>query len=202
MEKNRVSKNKRQAPSPERALSKFLYSKENYINQALKMLTCVWFGYRQKRKAFDARLVRGQVMMIVVMVLSAVIIGATAVAGILTARQTRQTVDAGNFSKVLFAADSGFGWRLYKFYQDKSTCKDNEGNTNDCPAGKACNLKPDFSSDEIELSITCETMEETGNKTCPIGFDCWTINSSATKNKNVSSKETSYVFSRDISVSK
>lgn len=144
----------------------------------------------------------GQVMMIVVMVLSAVIIGATAVAGILTARQTRQTVDAGNFSKILFAVDSGFEWRMYKFYQDKSSCKGNEGNSNDCPAGKACNLKPDFSSSNIDLNITCEAMQESGSKICPDGFDCWTITSSATKDKDVPSKEISYIFSRDISVLK
>lgn len=141
----------------------------------------------------------GQVMMIVVMVLSAVIIGATGIAGILTARQTRQTADAGNFSKVLFAADSGFEWAKYKFFKDGYTCVDKNNNKKkfDCSApnskGEACDLKPDLSSSGIELVVSCEEMDTT-NKTCQDQFDCWTITSS------VKFKDTAYIFSRDISV--
>ena len=65
---------------------------------------------------------KGQVMMIVVMVLSSVMIGATAIAGLLTSRQIRQTADAGNFSKAVFAADAGFEWRMYKFIKDEFVC--------------------------------------------------------------------------------
>lgn len=128
-------------------------------------------------------------MMIVVMVLSAVIIGATAVAGLLTSRQIRQTADAGNFSKALFAADSGFEWREYKFLKDGFDCKENK---KDCPPGqmdKSCDLQPDFSSSGIELAVDCAV-----NNNCSANYDCWTITSSA------AFKDTSYVVSRDLNV--
>ena len=108
-------------------------------------------------------------MMIVVMVLSAVMIGATGVAGILTARQIRQTADAGNFSKVLFAADSGLEWGEYMFYNDKAAC-----DKIDCPSDdNLCLLWPEFN--EIGLKVKCSNN---------------IITSSATY------KNTSYVFSK------
>ena len=165
-----LSQSEGQAPSPERVSSK------------------------QKRKAFNSRFVRGQVMMIVVMVLSAVMIGATGIAGILTARQIRQTADAGNFSKVLFAADSGLEWGNYRFKNDGGTCQ--YINNNNCP-DESCEPKPSLDSINIELNVACEPMIEVGSKICPDSYDCWTITSSATRDKGIASKEISYIFSKD-----
>lgn len=139
---------------------------------------------------------RGQVMMIVVMVLSAAMIGATGIAGILTARQIRQTVDAGNFSKVLFAADSGLEWRLYKYREDGYACQI-DGEEIDCLAenpdhrGAACESKPNING--IALLTYCKPRQvEVGGIQCPVNSNCWTISSSA------SNEGASYVYSFDI----
>jgi Tfp pilus assembly protein PilX len=87
---------------------------------------------------------KGQVMMIVVMVLSGVIIGAATISGFLTASQTRQTADSGSSAVAIYAADAGLEWRMYKLYNDWK--KDNlaPGNCSDCPSGVACDKKPSF----------------------------------------------------------
>lgn len=90
-------------------------------------------------------------MMIVVMVLSGVIIGAAAISGILTTRQTRQTIDAGFSSKAVFAADAGLEWRLYKFIKDNYQCIE-------CPDGNSCDQIPQFEKIggvEVPLTTTC-----------------------------------------------
>lgn len=123
----------------------------------------------------------GQVMMIVVMVLSAVMVGSLAISGLLTARQTRQSGDAGAFSKSMYAADSGLEWRLYKFVKDHYVCKN-------CPDnGDAC-LEQPFGNDII--TTTCES---TGSDS---DYDYFRITSTAKYGK------TSYVFKQDISVIK
>jgi len=85
---------------------------------------------------------RGQVMMVVVLVLSGIIIGSTAVAGLMMVRQTRQTVDAGISSKTIFAADAGLEWRINKFIRDDYTCINdctgNQSTSGSCAADFAC----------------------------------------------------------------
>ncbi|MDO8430221.1 MAG: hypothetical protein Q7S73_02540 [bacterium] len=72
----------------------------------------------------------GQVMLITVLALSGTILGATTIAGLLMLYQIRQATDVVNSTKAIFAADSGFEWRLYKFYKtDNKTCG------SDCPPG-------------------------------------------------------------------
>ena len=122
----------------------------------------------------------GQVMMIVVMILSAVMIGAVAVGGLLTSRQTRQSADAGSFSKAIFAADAGLEWRLYKFIEDGYECSG-------CPSGNVCGEKP--FGDDI-LTTTCTS---TGSDA---DYDYFVISSTAKYAK------TSYVFNQEIRVIK
>ena len=67
---------------------------------------------------------RGQVMLITVLVLSGTILGATAIAGLLMIYQVRQSTDIMNSTKAIYAADSGIEWRLYKFFKtDFQVCK-------------------------------------------------------------------------------
>ena len=61
---------------------------------------------------------RGQIMLITVMVLSSVILGASAIAGLLTLYQIRQSVDVVNSTKAIYAADAGLEWELYRFFKD------------------------------------------------------------------------------------
>ncbi len=128
----------------------------------------------------------GQVMMIVVLILSGIIIGATAISGALTARQTRQTVDAGSSSKTIFASDAGLEWRLYKFIQDDYLCVD-------CPNGNVCDQKPQFEKDkEIEttLSTTCVKKGE------DVTYNYFTISSTAKV------RDSSYTYKEDLRIIK
>lgn len=95
-------------------------------------------------------------MMIVVLVLSGIIIGATAVGGLMMVRQTRQTTDAGASSKTIFAADAGLEWRMYKFILDDYRCID-------CPDGNQCDQIPQFEKNnnvEVRLTTTCAKQSE------------------------------------------
>ncbi len=102
----------------------------------------------------------GQAMMVVVLALSAIIIGATAVSGLLTSRQTRQTADSGFSASAIFAADAGLEWRMYKLYSDWKAGNLSEGNCSDCGVGLACDKQPDFNIEKINnisvnLSVVC-----------------------------------------------
>ncbi len=70
---------------------------------------------------------KGQVMLITVLVLSGTILGATAIAGLIMLYQIRQSTDIVNSTKAIYAADSGIEWRLYKFFKapapDTQKCK-------------------------------------------------------------------------------
>lgn len=62
----------------------------------------------------DAR--SGQAMLIAVLSLGGAILGATAVAGLLTLYQIRATTDTQNSAKAIFAADTGTEWALFSYY--------------------------------------------------------------------------------------
>ncbi len=62
---------------------------------------------------------RGQVMLLTVMLLSGTVIGATAIAGLLTVYQLRQSSNAADSMKALYAADTGIEWELYKNNKDQ-----------------------------------------------------------------------------------
>ncbi len=79
---------------------------------------------------------KGQAMLVTVLALSGTILGATTIAGLLMLYQIRQSTDAVNSAKAVFAADAGMEWGLYKFFKaDGLTCQA-------CPAGGACDMKP------------------------------------------------------------
>jgi len=63
---------------------------------------------------------RGQVMLLTVMIVSGSILGATAIAGILTVNQIRQTTNIANSLQAVFAADAGLEWELYRLFSDPS----------------------------------------------------------------------------------
>ncbi|MBU4348663.1 pilus assembly PilX N-terminal domain-containing protein [Patescibacteria group bacterium] len=109
---------------------------------------------------------KGQAMMIVIMVLSGVMISAIAVSGVLTARQTRQSADAGSSSKAIFAADAGLEWIHYKVYEGNFEKLD--ACDLDCPDENDddCDQFPEFdeitNGIEVKLETTCE-LDDSGD---------------------------------------
>lgn len=59
---------------------------------------------------------RGQAMLIATLTLGGVILGVTALAGVLMVYQIRASTDSANSAKALFSADSGIEWALYSYY--------------------------------------------------------------------------------------
>lgn len=66
---------------------------------------------------------RGQVMLLTVILLSGTVMGATAIAGMLTIYQLRQSSNVSDSMRALYAADTGIGWELYKNSKDSSYAK-------------------------------------------------------------------------------
>jgi hypothetical protein len=71
-------------------------------------------------KIFVFRSQKGQVMLLTVVLLSGVILGTTAISGILMLNQVRQATNATDSQKAIFAADTGIEWELYKRFKDKN----------------------------------------------------------------------------------
>lgn len=61
---------------------------------------------------------RGQVMLLTVLIVSGTILGATTIAGLLMLYQLRQANQFGQSMQAFFAADSGLEWRLYQSLVD------------------------------------------------------------------------------------
>jgi hypothetical protein len=61
---------------------------------------------------------RGQAMLLTLLALGGTLFGATTIAGMLVVYQIRQSGDAGNSAKAIFAADAGIEWGLYQFFKD------------------------------------------------------------------------------------
>ncbi len=60
---------------------------------------------------------KGQVMMLTVVAIGGTLLAATTVAGLLVVYQLRQSSDAANSAKAIFAADAGIEWGLYQFFK-------------------------------------------------------------------------------------
>lgn len=58
---------------------------------------------------------QGQVMVLTIMVLGGIMIGASAIGGLLTLFQMREATDTTNSTQAIYAADTGVEWELYKF---------------------------------------------------------------------------------------
>ncbi|OGZ00507.1 MAG: hypothetical protein A2946_00870 [Candidatus Liptonbacteria bacterium RIFCSPLOWO2_01_FULL_53_13] len=59
----------------------------------------------------------GQVMILTVVAIGGTLLAATTVAGLLVVYQLRQSSDAVNSAKAIFAADAGIEWGLYQFFK-------------------------------------------------------------------------------------
>ncbi|MBI2406017.1 MAG: hypothetical protein HYV25_00350 [Candidatus Harrisonbacteria bacterium] len=60
---------------------------------------------------------KGQVMLMVVVLLSGVLLGVTAIAGFLTLHQLRLATSAADSTRAIFAADTGVEWEFYKHFR-------------------------------------------------------------------------------------
>jgi hypothetical protein len=97
----------------------------------------------------------GQAMLIAVLSLGGAILGATAVAGLLTLYQLRAVNDSANSAKAIFAADAGVEWTLFNYY-----CGMNGSCTDGAPDGGQVTIPasslPSFTGGSgASLSITC-----------------------------------------------
>lgn len=63
----------------------------------------------------------GQIMIMSILTLGAVMLGATAVSGLLVIYQIRMSADASNSAKAIFAADAGIDWGIYRLSKPTST---------------------------------------------------------------------------------
>lgn len=62
----------------------------------------------------------GQAMLLTLLVIGGTLFGATTIAGTLVVYQIRQSADAANSAKAIFAADTGIEWGLYQFFHGES----------------------------------------------------------------------------------
>lgn len=141
-------------------------------------------------------------MMMVVLAMAGVIIGATAISGLLTARQTRQTADSGSSAVSVFAADAGLEWRMYKLYADWKAgnllnADSGEYECSDCDKGLACDKKPQFDIEKINntkvnLTVTCSLITPSPDP----AYIYYNIKSTA------KTLDTSYVFQQTIKLIK
>ncbi len=60
---------------------------------------------------------RGQAILLTLVAIGGVLVGAITIAGTLVVYQLRQSSDAGNSAKAIFASDAGIEWGLYQFFQ-------------------------------------------------------------------------------------
>jgi hypothetical protein len=90
----------------------------------------------------------GQAMLIAVLSLGGAILGATAVAGLLTLYQLRAVNDSANSAKAIFAADAGVEWTLFDYY-----CGMNGSCTNGAPSVDTD--LPTFAGSGATLSVAC-----------------------------------------------
>ena len=65
----------------------------------------------------SARSTRGQVMLLTTLILSGTILAAATLAGLLMVYQIRQSGDATQSTKAIYAADAGIEYELYKIYR-------------------------------------------------------------------------------------
>lgn len=57
-------------------------------------------------------------MLLTVVLISGIILGTTAISGVLMLNQVRQAGNAVDSQKAVFAADTGLEWELYKRFKD------------------------------------------------------------------------------------
>ncbi len=62
-------------------------------------------------------------MLLTVVLLSGVILGVSAISGVLTLNQIRQATNSTDSMKAIFAADTGVEWELYRRFKDNDLPK-------------------------------------------------------------------------------
>lgn len=60
---------------------------------------------------------KGQAILLTLIAIGGILAGATTIAGTLVVYQLRQSSDAANSAKAIFAADAGIEWGLYQFFK-------------------------------------------------------------------------------------
>ena len=58
-------------------------------------------------------------MLLTILVIGGLLLGASAIAGLLMVYQIRQSSDITNSTKAIFAADTGIEWGLYGMFKDQ-----------------------------------------------------------------------------------
>ena len=66
---------------------------------------------------------KGQVMLLTVLVIGGLLLGASAIAGLMMVYQLRQASDVVNSTKAIFAADTGIEWELYRMFKNSNYAK-------------------------------------------------------------------------------
>lgn len=105
-------------------ISKDLYLKvdfsksESLLEEVQKMLVAINRKLNAKRSTLNAHTQNGgQIMLVTVLTLSGTMLAVTAIAALLMIYQARQSVDAVNSAKAIFAADAGLEFQLFKSFR-------------------------------------------------------------------------------------
>lgn len=74
--------------------------------------------YRLKAKSYNPKAnLRGQVIILSVLAIGGAILSVTAIAGLLTLYELRQSTNFENSTRAILAADAGVEWSLYQFFK-------------------------------------------------------------------------------------
>ncbi len=106
-------------------------------------------------------------MLIAVLSLGGAILGATAVAGLLTLYQIRATTDSENSAKAIFAADAGIEWAQFDHYC-ATDFDPSGGGANRCPdvtTGTTDYVLPTFSGSGAAATVNCYNASDTQGQT-------------------------------------
>jgi len=108
---------------------------------------------------------KGQVMLLTVLILGGSILGASTIAGYLMLLKIRGASDITNSTKAIFAADTGIEWELYKQFKDSGYPKPSlSNNTNFTSSNDTQRIKSIgqsssiFRAFELELSGATTTL--------------------------------------------
>ena len=66
---------------------------------------------------------KGQVMLLTVLVIGGLLLGASAIAGLMMVYQLRQASDVVNSTKAIFAAHTGIEWEPYRMFKNSNYAK-------------------------------------------------------------------------------
>ena len=105
----------------------------------------------------------GQVMLLTVLALSGTILGATTIAGLLMLYQIRQSTDASNSTKAIYAADAGIEWELYRFFQEPNYPKPTFANQSDFDITCSSTLTTEPGGATIETVVIKSTGKAANN---------------------------------------